>query len=266
VFDPIVLDARNPGPMTGAGNNTYFLVSRKAAALIDAGVGHPAHLAALDRVLRERDATLAVVAVTHGHADHMSGARDIAAGHPSAVFAKWPTPEMSDAIRWRALQDGDVLSVGDECLTAVHTPGHTPDHLAFWHEPTRALFTGDLVGPGGSVVIDVTRGGDLGQYLRSLARLLELEPNRLFPAHGRPGVDDPVTVVRAHVEHRLMRERQVIGALGAGHRTVEAIAESIYHGLDVRLMAAARENVRAHLQKLRADAVAADEDGWRLLA
>jgi glyoxylase-like metal-dependent hydrolase (beta-lactamase superfamily II) len=146
----------------------------------------------------------------------------------------------------------------------VHTPGHAPDHLAFWHGPTRALFTGDLVVSGGSVVIDVTRGGDLRQYLRSLDRVLELEPSRLLPGHG-PRVDDPVTVVRAHVAHRLMRERQVVAALAEGHRTVEAIAESIYHGLDARLMAAARKNVRAHLQKLRADGIAADNDGWRLL-
>jgi glyoxylase-like metal-dependent hydrolase (beta-lactamase superfamily II) len=264
VLDPIVLDACNPGPMTGAGNNTYLLASQGAAALIDAGVGHPDHLAALDRALRESDATLRVVAVTHDHADHVSGVRDIAAVHPSATFAKWPGRETSAGLPWQLLQDGETLEVGDECLTVVYTPGHAPDHLAFWHGPTRALFTGDLVVSGGSIVIDVTRGGDLRQYLRSLDRVLELEPSRLFPAHG-PRVDDPVTLVRAHVAHRLMRERQVVTALAEGHRSVEAIAESIYHGLDARLMAAARENVRAHLQKLSADGIAADKDGWRLL-
>jgi glyoxylase-like metal-dependent hydrolase (beta-lactamase superfamily II) len=264
VLDPIVLDACNPGPMTGAGNNTYLLVSHSVAALIDAGVGHPAHLAALDRALRETAATLSVVTVTHGHADHISGARDIAAAHPSAILKKWPSAENLMGLPWHFLKDGEVLSVGDDHLTAVHTPGHAPDHVAFWHEPTRTLFTGDLVVAGGSVVIDIARGGDLGQYLQSLDRLLELEPGRLCPAHG-PRVDDPVTVVRAHVERRLMRERQVIAALGAGQRTVEAIAESIYHGLDARLMAAARQNVRAHLEKLRADGIAADGDGWGLV-
>ena len=62
-----------------------------------------------------------------------------------------------------------------------------------------------------------------------------------------------------------MRERQVVAALQAGHATVQAIAESIYDGLDPSLMAAARENVRAHLDKLKAEGRAIDEAGrWTL--
>lgn len=64
---------------------------------------------------------------------------------------------------------------------------------------------------------------------------------------------------------RRERERQIVAAIAAGHRTVEAIAETIYDGLEPRLMPAARENVRAHLEKLAADRVAADRDGWRIL-
>ena len=56
-----------------------------------------------------------------------------------------------------------------------------------------------------------------------------------------------------------------MAAIEAGHRTVEEIAESIYDGLDPRLMPAARENVRAHLEKLAADGIAADRGGWRTL-
>jgi hydroxyacylglutathione hydrolase len=78
-------------------------------------------------------------------------------------------------------------------------------------------------------------------------------------------VDDPGAAVRASLDHRARRDRQVRAALAAGHRTVEAIAESIYDGLDPRLMAAARANVRAHLDKLAADGVAVERDGWRTL-
>jgi glyoxylase-like metal-dependent hydrolase (beta-lactamase superfamily II) len=126
------------------------------------------------------------------------------------------------------------------------------------------MFTGDLVVAGGSVMIEASRGGNLTAYLRSLERVLDFGPRQLLPAHG-PRIDDPPAVLRWYVQHRREREQQIVAALAAGNRTVEAIAESIYDGLDRRLIRAARETVRAHLDKLAADGVAADRDGWRLL-
>jgi len=262
----LTIEASNPGPMTGAGNHTYLLVSGGEALLIDAGVGHPDHLAAIARALAENEATLTTVVVTHNHPDHATGVPALAAVFPRAVFAKFPwTDDVAPAgLRLQPLADGDDIRFGSDAITAVHTPGHAPDHLALWHNPTRTLFSSDLVIAGSSVMIEASRGGNLSQYLHSLERMLELEPQRLLPAHG-PAIDDPPAVVRSYLEHRRRRERQVIAALEAGHSSVEAIAESIYDGLEPRLMSAARENVRAHLDKLAADGLAADADGWRLL-
>ena len=68
-----------------------------------------------------------------------------------------------------------------------------------------------------------------------------------------------------YLEHRRLRERQILGALQTGHATVQTIAESIYDGLEPALMAAARETVRAHLEKLKAEGRAVDEHGrWRM--
>src|SRR5256885_17234856 len=98
---------------------------------------------------------------------------------------------------------GAVLSAGGEPLTVVPTPGHSPDHLAFWHAPTRTLFTGDLVVQGSSVMIHTSRGGDLSEYLASLQRLQAMAPSRLLPADG-PFNDEPRKVLAPAIAQRLM--------------------------------------------------------------
>ncbi len=62
-----------------------------------------------------------------------------------------------------------------------------------------------------------------------------------------------------------MRERQVIQSVAAGRDTVQAIVESIYDGLDAALEPAARQNVVAHLEKLKREGRAIEENArWTL--
>jgi hydroxyacylglutathione hydrolase len=121
------------------------------------------------------------------------------------------------------------------------------------------MFSGDLVVAGSSVTIDTRHGGDLQQYLDSLERMRALKPRRLLPAHGA-AIGDPAAIIGEYLAHRRHREEQVLEALGRGDRTVESIAESIYHGLDPALVPAARENVRAHLIKLEQEGRAFEEE------
>jgi hydroxyacylglutathione hydrolase len=260
----IPVHAANPGPYTGDGNWTY-LIPGSAPVLIDAGAGQQAHVDSLEEVAPRGPAH---VLVTHAHGDHAAGASIIHQRWPHARFSKysWPDRDARYAVAWNPLNDGDRVVTEDGVLVALHTPGHSPDHLSFWHADSRTVFVGDLLIAGGTVFIPASSGGDLAAYLDSLDRIAALEPERALPAHG-PAIENPVTLIAHYVLHRRQREQQVLEALDAGITTVEAIAERIYTGHPRAVIPAARESVLAHLNKLSHEGRAIrNGDDWRLVA
>jgi glyoxylase-like metal-dependent hydrolase (beta-lactamase superfamily II) len=261
---PIPISAHNPGPMTGAGNWTW-LIRGRTPTLIDAGVGEPQHLDDLDRALDGM--ALAQVLVTHAHSDHAAGVMAIARRMPSVRFLKMPWPERDSRwpVEWRPLADGASLEIGDTSATVVHTPGHAPDHVCLWHAPARVLFGGDLVIAGTTVWIPATLGGNLAAYLASLERVIALDPARILPAHG-PVVTEPAGLLRGYLEHRRLRERQVIDAIRQGDSHPAAIVARVYPELDKALAGRAEETVIAHLAKLEQDGVARRTiDAWHII-
>lgn len=229
--------APNPGPYTGPGTNTWVVGDGPARVVIDPGPDDQAHLASVTRALG--GAALGVVLVTHSHADHLAGAERLASAHGSRV------------LRHPELADRDVVRVGGLNLTALHTPGHAPDHLVFWLAEDKVLFTGDLILGRGSSMITYPEG-DLAAYLRSLDRLAELQPRMLFPGHWDPVIDAAAKIVE-YREHRLARERQLLAELRRGPGTAEELTQRVYAaevGDSKVLMRAAEMTLRAHLRKL----------------
>ncbi|HZC45623.1 MAG TPA: MBL fold metallo-hydrolase, partial [Candidatus Acidoferrum sp.] len=157
-----------------------------------------------------------------------------------------------------------VVHTEGATLRAVFTPGHAPDHLCYYLEEERALFTGDVVlGAGTTVIPDDS--GDLGEYMDSLRRLLALDPETIYPAHG-PVIRDPKGKIREYIAHRELRERQVLEALdGAGWLEAMAIVKKIYIDVPEYLHPAAASSVRSHLKKLvREGRVVEHEKRWSL--
>lgn len=245
---PRALHAGNPGPFTGGGNWTYF-IDGDEPVLIDAGAGVGAHLEAIEAAAGPRRLHLVV---THGHSDHISGAPVIVERRPATRLSKMPWPGRDRGLSWRPIGDGDVITTGEGPLDVIHTPGHAPDHLCLWHADSRTIFVGDMLVQGGTVMIPASHGGSLAEYLRSLDRLLALEPRRALPAHG-PAIDDPAALIRSYVEHRARRERQVIEALEAGATGIDDFLARIYPDLAAALEPMARETVLAHLMKLEGE-------------
>jgi ribonuclease/clavin/mitogillin len=255
------IHAGNPGPMTGDGNWTYLLPGAEPL-LVDAGSGVTAHVEAVAARVADGPAR---ILVTHAHPDHVSGAPVLAARWPRAQFLKRPWPERDPALPggWTPIDDGARVAAGDVELEVLHTPGHSPDHLALWHQGSRTVFTGDLVVLGGSVVILASLGGSLVAYLASLRRLLALRPARFLPAHG-PVIEDPEAVVHQYIAHRHQRDQQVLTAVEAGMATVDDIADRVYPLVQPDLRRMAEESVRAHLAKLAHDGLVAEHDGrWQ---
>jgi glyoxylase-like metal-dependent hydrolase (beta-lactamase superfamily II) len=149
------------------------------------------------------------------------------------------------------LRDGQVLRMPGVTLTVVSTPGHSVDHLAFFDERDRGLFTGDAVLGRGTSVIDPPEG-DLAHYLRSLQRMRDLVPRTIFPGHG-PVVLDAIAKLDEYLEHRAMREEQVLAGLSDGPHTPEELVPAIYDDHPNELHALAARSVLAHLLKLEAE-------------
>ena len=240
--------APNPGPYTGPGTNTWVVEAGPVVAVIDPGPDDESHLAAINS--RIGGATVGVVLVTHSHPDHLPLAERLASAHHASVR------------RYPDLGDGDVVRVGTLNVTAVYTPGHSDDHLCFWLDGDRALFTGDLILGSGSSMVTYPEG-DVAAYLRSLERVAALRPRLLFPGHWDP-VEDAMGKIDEYRVHRLAREAQVLAEVRRGAGTARELTQRVYGNLDDQLMVAAEMTMRAHLRKLVDDgAVRTSGDGDR---
>ena len=231
--------APNPSVATLEGTNTW-VVGDDPTIVIDPGPAIDEHL---DEVARAAG-RVAHVLVTHDHEDHAAGAVAFARLVGADVTA-WRVPEAGK------LHDGQGFTAAGVELIAMHTPGHSADHVVFSDAGSGALFTGDAVLGRGSSFIDAP-DGDLAKYLSSLRRMLERDPRTIYPGHG-PVVLDAKAKLREYLEHRAEREEQIIAGLAAGDRTVDALVERIYaeHPPDVQELAA--RSVTSHLQKLETE-------------
>jgi glyoxylase-like metal-dependent hydrolase (beta-lactamase superfamily II) len=242
---PRLIHAANPGPYTGAGNNTWLLDGAQPT-LVDAGTGQPSHLEAIAEALDGRP--LVRVLLTHDHQDHSSGV--------PAIRDLWPDVEVLAVATThapaRTLIDREKVRAGDRSFQVLYTPGHAIDHICFWDAAARHLYAGDMVQASGSVLIPAGRGGGLRAYMSSLDLLSSLDARRIYPGHG-PLIEEPARVLARTAAHRLARETEILRCVDEGLTDPDAIVARLYRGLPDALVRAARLTVEAHLEKIRHD-------------
>ena len=253
------LVANNPGPFTYKGTNAYILGQGRDIALMDPGPDDDAHFDATMAAIGTR--RLTTIIVTHTHHDHVDGLPRLVAatGAKTAGYgrrasgARKKSPSGGeyvdlDFVPDIALVDGSRFEGDGYALTALHTPGHAPDHLCFALDGAALLFSGDHVMAWNTSVVAPPEG-NMRAYMQSLETLHERNDAAFLPGHGGR-VLQPKRVVKAFLVHRRMREEAIFDCFRKGHSTIEAIVPVVYRGLDSRLLSAASLSVAAHVEHL----------------
>jgi glyoxylase-like metal-dependent hydrolase (beta-lactamase superfamily II) len=248
--------APNPSAFTFQGTGTY-IVGRGKVAVIDPGPMIESHLQAiLDALAGE---SVSHILVTHTHIDHSPLARPLqqATGapiwgcgpHGSGKHEQGAKVEEGGDLDFapdRQLAHGDVVEGAGWTMEAVHTPGHTSNHLCFALREETALFTGDHV-MGWSTSVISPPDGDMRAYMASLELLQRRADAVYWPTHGGP-IRAPKPFVAAFVAHRREREAAILACLGDGIARIRDMVPRIYgNTIPAGLYPAAARSLFAHV-------------------
>lgn len=241
-----MLLAPNPGPMTLDGTHSYLVAApgQTDVVVIDPGPLDERHLTTLAQAGR-----VALVVITHQHADHTAGSARLADLTGAPVRAFLP----AYCIDAPPLRHDETIHAAGVRLRILATPGHTADSICVHlpdDGPSGSVLTGDTILGSGSTVIGHP-DGTLRDYLRSLTALQALGPATVLPAHGPIGAD-LAAVCAQYLQHRRDRLGQVRAALQTlgPQATVAQVTDRVYPHTDARVRFAAEASVRTQLAYL----------------
>jgi len=186
-------------PVTPFAQNSSIVMCEetKEAAVVDPG-------GEVDRIIAQAEsmgAKITKIILTHAHIDHAGGVADLARKlslpiegpqekdqfwisalpQQSQMFG-FPNVETFTPDRW--LNDGDEVTIGNQTLNVIHTPGHTPGHVVFYHQNSKLAFVGDVIFQGSIGRTDFPQSNH--------QELVDSIRNKLFP------LGDDITFVPGH--------------------------------------------------------------------
>ena len=247
------ITANNPSPFTFRGTGTYIL-GEGNVAVIDPGPDQPEHVKAIVEGLKNE--TVSHILITHTHNDHSPAAKALKeiTGAPTYGFGPHGSGKPALKLTTQAggdmdfrpdekTQDGSVIYGDNWSVSCLHTPGHTSNHICFSWDEEKALFPGDQV-MGWSTSIVSPPDGDMGDYMRSLDKLIVRDDKIYYPAHG-PEILEPQKLISAFQDHRREREENILECLKLGNNTIEQMVKTVYQDVSESLHAAAARSLFA---------------------
>lgn len=182
------------------GQNIYLLACKTTAeaVIIDAGCSKD-DVAALMRDIE--GLSIKAILLTHGHFDHITAAKEIQLLTGATIYCHAselellanPKYNMSCLTRHEinlapchTFEDGDEYTFGKCTLKVLHTPGHTPGSVCYYHKASGNLFSGDTLFRGnvGRTDLPLSDEQKLKRNIKSKLFTLDAE-TRVFPGHGR---------------------------------------------------------------------------------
>ncbi|KAL8925680.1 MAG: hypothetical protein Q9208_003363 [Pyrenodesmia sp. 3 TL-2023] len=196
----------NPGKFTLQGTNTYIVGTGPERLLVDTAQGFECWTDAIQELLNAEGISISHVLLTHWHGDHTGGVPGLLRLYPHLATGIYKnSPDEGQ----QSIEDGQIISVEGATIKAVHTPGHSHDHMSFILQEENAMFTGDNVLGHGTSAVEV-----LADYMDSLRRMQNQECERGYPAHGAV-IGDLHAKIQEYLGQKERRERQVLKSLKA---------------------------------------------------
>lgn len=187
-------------PVTAFQENCSIIWCEKtmAGAIVDPG----GEFELLVKAVEKLNVNITKILLTHGHLDHVGAAKALANHYHVKIYGPqqedkflldnlpqqsvqfgFPFCEAFEPDIW--LQEGDIVQIGDEQLSVLHCPGHTPGHIVFIHHQQKVALVGDVLFNNSIGRTDFPRGNytDLISSIKN--KLFVLGDDIMFiPGHG----------------------------------------------------------------------------------
>lgn len=200
---------RSSQQFTLQGTNTYIVGTGRERLIIDTGQGIPEWTELISKTLSSLDVSLSYIFLSHWHGDHSGGVPDLLHLYPHlsrAIYKNSPGKGQNPIF------DGQVFKVEGASIQAVHSQGHSHDHMCFILEEENAMFTGDNVLGHGSSAVE-----DLSTYMTTLYKMESSHCGVGYPAHGAVIKNLP-SKISSEISAKVRREKQVLQALTASRQ------------------------------------------------